>query len=523
MAIYIIKTTICLLFFMAFYKLILEKEKMPGINRFYLLSSVLVSFLIPLIPVQTWIDWSLDAEKASTITLIYSETGGGAPDSTFEFSLTKEFIAVVIYFVVTAILLFRFVLNLYKIWRKSSMHTIVPYHKAKLVLLPEDTLPYTFMNFIFVSEKSWNSEGIDKDILLHEYTHASQWHTMDILSIELMKIVLWMHPIIYMYRKAIELNHEFLADDAVVRTEKTVKSYQNLLLELASNHQRNYLASNINFLVTKKRLEMMTKRTSAKRALLCLSGLLPFLLVMVMTLGNPMDLQSQDDKAGWEQKKDEYFKDAIIRFKTEDGKMVEKPFSQLTEKEKAKLPGPPPPPPAPPGMESKTPVMVPLKKGAIVNVMDNGGIRIKGGFDGSEPAPPPPPPPAPPAKSARNKAGAPDAPPPPPPPPAKPGSKESVAPPPPPPPAKPSRKAAGAPGVPPPPPPPAHMEAVPPPPPPPPPPPVSLEDLVEKENTTFFLDGKSISKSEAKELIKRKGQSVNIQTNNGETKVYFKS
>ncbi len=523
MAIYIIKASICLLFFMAFYRLILEKEKMPGINRFYLLSSVLVSFLIPLLPVQTWIDWNFGVQKASTITLIYTEEGKNAPTSSFEFALTKELIAMVIYFVVTATLFFRFVLNLYSIWRKSRLYKIIPYQKAKLVLLPEDTLPYTFMNFIFVSEKSWNSEKIDKDILLHEYTHASQWHTMDIISIEVMKIVLWMHPVIYMYRKAIELNHEFLADDAVVRNEKTVKTYQKLLLELASNHQRNYLASNINFLVTKKRLEMMTKRTSAKRALLCLSGLLPFLLVMVMTLGNPMDLQSQNDKTGLEQSKEEYFKDAIIRFKTDDGKMVEKAYSQLTEKEKAKLPGPPPSPPPPPGMESKTPVMVPLKKGAIVNVMDNGGIRINGGFEGTESAPPPPPPP--PAKPARKKAGAPDAPPPPPPP-AKPGFDESVPPPPPPPPpAKPSRKAAGAPGVPPPPPPPpTHMEMAPPsPPPPPPPPPISLQDLVEKENTTFYLDGKPISKSEAKELINKKGQSVNIQTNNGETKVYFKS
>ena len=323
MAIYIIKASICLLFFMAFYRLILEKEKMPGINRFYLLSSVLVSFLIPLLPVQTWIDWNFGVQKASTITLIYTEEGKNAPTSSFEFALTKELIAMVIYFVVTATLFFRFVLNLYSIWRKSRLYKIIPYQKAKLVLLPEDTLPYTFMNFIFVSEKSWNSEKIDKDILLHEYTHASQWHTMDIISIEVMKIVLWMHPVIYMYRKAIELNHEFLADDAVVRNEKTVKTYQKLLLELASNHQRNYLASNINFLVTKKRLEMMTKRTSAKRALLCLSGLLPFLLVMVMTLGNPMDLQSQNDKTGLEQSKEEYFKDAIIRFKTDDGKMVE--------------------------------------------------------------------------------------------------------------------------------------------------------------------------------------------------------
>ena len=77
-----------------------------------------------------------------------------------------------------------------------------------------------------------------------------------------MQIVFWFNPLLVFYKKAIKLNHEFLADEAVNKQFGSVKSYQNLLLDFASHKNTVALASNINYLITKKRLLMMTKKES---------------------------------------------------------------------------------------------------------------------------------------------------------------------------------------------------------------------------------------------------------------------
>ena len=102
----------------------------------------------------------------------------------------------------------------------------------------------------------------------HELVHVTQKHTLDILFIEFLKAIFWFNPLFIFYKKAIQLNHEFLADEEIVKTYNNVPFYQNLLLQKSSEQQTIYLASNLNYLVTKKRLIMMTKRTSQKIVLL---------------------------------------------------------------------------------------------------------------------------------------------------------------------------------------------------------------------------------------------------------------
>jgi N-acetylmuramoyl-L-alanine amidase len=123
----------------------------------------------------------------------------------------------------------------------------------------------------------------------HELVHVTQKHSLDILFIELLKVIFWFNPIFIFYKKAIQLNHEFLADDEIVKTYNNVPFYQNLLLQKNSNIQTIYLASNLNYLVTKKRLIMMTKSTSEKIATIkklaiapILSGLIYFFCIEIV-------------------------------------------------------------------------------------------------------------------------------------------------------------------------------------------------------------------------------------------------
>ncbi len=160
-------------------------------------------------------------------------------------------------------------------------NTPIDYKNAKLILLTEKTLPHTFLNTIFINETEYNNRKIEAELYTHELTHVTQKHTLDILFIEILKTIFWFNPIFIFYKKAIQLNHEFLADEKVVTSYNNVPFYQSLLLSKANENQTFYLASNLNYLITKKRLIMMTKTTSKTKSLLKKAMLIPIVTALL--------------------------------------------------------------------------------------------------------------------------------------------------------------------------------------------------------------------------------------------------
>lgn len=110
--------------------------------------------------------------------------------------------------------------------------------------------------------------SIEEEILCHELTHIKQHHTIDIFFIEILTGFFWFNPFIFLYKKALKLNHEFLADQGVVNKFQNIPAYQYLLLEKISQKKAFAITSQFNFLITKKRLIMITKHTSLKVAFL---------------------------------------------------------------------------------------------------------------------------------------------------------------------------------------------------------------------------------------------------------------
>jgi hypothetical protein len=109
---------------------------------------------------------------------------------------------------------------------------------------------------------------MENEVFVHELTHVLQKHSFDILFIELLLCLFWINPILWLYRRAIKLNHEFLADEGVIRNHYNSKAYQYLLLKRSALPNTLSLASSLHFMLTKKRLVMITKITSRKSALL---------------------------------------------------------------------------------------------------------------------------------------------------------------------------------------------------------------------------------------------------------------
>ena len=308
---FLLKSAISLIVFLGFYYLILEREKIHKFNRFFLLISILISLIIPFVtfefiefvetaPVIQY-DEPINIEKAEVVL---------NQNPTIEKVITAQesidylpYVFWSIYVSISLIFLFRFSKNYFKLIVKSNINPSVKYKNANLILLDEKILPHTFLNFIFVNSEDFKNKNIEDELFAHEMVHVNQKHTLDILFIEFLKALFWFHPLFYLYKKAIQLNHEFLADEEIVNTYNNVPYYQNLLLHKSNGNTTIYLASNLNYLITKKRLLMMTKNTSKKIALLkkvaafpILAGLIYFFCIEIIAQEKPKVLNLDTEK-----------------------------------------------------------------------------------------------------------------------------------------------------------------------------------------------------------------------------------
>ncbi|SHL72984.1 Signal transducer regulating beta-lactamase production, contains metallopeptidase domain [Flavobacterium flevense] len=334
---FLIKSTLSLTALLVVYFSLLEREKMHQFNRFYLLFSLLFSFAIPFITIEI-IQQIPQQETMPTIIPMTEETSMPVIEDTTNYWLISAWS---LYSVITLSLLLRFVVNIWKLNAKAQSNPTINYKNAKLVLLKEKTLPYTFLNYIFINETDYNDRKIEDELYTHELIHVNQKHTLDILFIEILKVIFWFNPIFIFYKKAIQLNHEFLADEKVVKSHNNVPFYQNLLLSKANVNPTYYLASNLNYSVTKKRLIMMTKNTSTTRALLKKGILIPLLTALVFSLCTKVVAQETPQKEGKNVyvNGEAYYKKTTFEIKDEKGKVVaKKKYSDLTAKQKQLAP-----------------------------------------------------------------------------------------------------------------------------------------------------------------------------------------
>ncbi|MEZ7500198.1 M56 family metallopeptidase [Flavobacterium sp. Arc3] len=336
---FLIKSTVSLFVLLVAYHLVLEKEKIHQFNRFYLLFCLLFSFTIPFITFEVIQEITNPLIAQNTVKL-EGETIAAVQDSTNYWLISIWSI----YTAVTSILLYRFIRNIIKLNVKAKSSEAITYKNSQLILLKEATLPYTFLNKIFINQDDYHNRKIEAELYTHELIHVTQRHTLDILLIETLKVFFWFNPIFIFYKKAIQLNHEFLADEKVVKSHNDVPFYQNLLISKANANPTYYLASNLNYSVTKKRLIMMTKTTSTTTALFKKGLIIPLMTGLLFSLCTKVVAQESNKKEeSTATNKSTLFKNyydkTTFKVKDENGKVVaDKKYADLTTKEKNLVP-----------------------------------------------------------------------------------------------------------------------------------------------------------------------------------------
>ena len=283
MIIFFIKSTVCLFVLYGFYHFFLRNQKVLLFNRFYLVFSLVFSIITSLIVIPVKSNYALNTSiDKFTTTTGYFMKGNAIIENTSSL-FTFQNILFSFYVVITSILLIRFALNIFKLLSKINKNKKVDYQQTLLVLIKERSLPYSFFKYIFVNRSDYENGKIEIELLMHEEAHCLQYHSIDIIIIELMNVFLWFNPAIWLIKKEILLNHEFLADSTVLSTFE-LDDYQNTLLNIVLRNNSTCLASNFNYSLTKKRLIMMNKETKKDWAILRKITIIPLFLILVVTL-----------------------------------------------------------------------------------------------------------------------------------------------------------------------------------------------------------------------------------------------
>ncbi len=293
MGILLLKSSACLAILMLFYKIVLEPLNHHHFKRFYLLAALLTSAIIPFITfikyVEPTFDFGVyDPESMTTPPYFPAEL----PTITEE--QPNTFLPALLWTIYTiGIIVFsmRFILNLIKISSKIKTNQKVKTNVFINVLIEKLAVPHTFFNYIFLNKSAFENNKIPQEVLLHEQTHAKQKHSLDILFLEILQIIFWFNPLLYFIKKDIKLNHEFLADQQVLKSGYHPKTYQNLLLRFSSNQKELALVNAINYMSIKKRLTIMNTQTSLKTKWLRSLLLLPVLALLLFSFSQTKEVE----------------------------------------------------------------------------------------------------------------------------------------------------------------------------------------------------------------------------------------
>lgn len=265
---FIIESGVSISLLALIYILFLRKETFFRINRLFLLGSVLFSVVLPMLRLRVFAPKPVMLSEI-TVTqyrnvlesiTVYGHGFAGHIEKTVLSAQT----VIYIYLAGVTVLLGLFIFRILQILLKINNNKVEQAQGFKLVLLDKETTPFSFLNYVFVSRNLLNEAGYSR-MLAHELEHVRQGHSFDVIVLEILTAFQWFNPFLWLLRRAIRENHEFLADQAVLNLGASRGEYKQLLLNQFIGGQL-VIANNFNYSLIKNRIKMMSKIKSSKFA-----------------------------------------------------------------------------------------------------------------------------------------------------------------------------------------------------------------------------------------------------------------
>ncbi len=326
--IYSIETAICLALFYVIYWLFLRRETFFKLNRFYLLFSVIISLLLPLLNInlasnsgensflvkyfmapieqyeQNFTSGMEENYLLKQYGLIHGKNHDMVNESRGNSNLTDNHSGIsrstkqpnlqplinskqaynwvnrllFVYFIGVAFFFIRFIINVVWLFSYVIKNKYQQISGTTVIQLERNLSPFSFFNYIFLNPKHCSDEELS-NILVHEKIHIQQRHSIDVIMFELLLVFQWFNPFVWLYKRDIKITHEYLADIGTLNSGIELQEYHYALLNQTLRANNFEITSSFNLSV-KKRIAMMMKKRSSRWSALKLTLALPALLVL---------------------------------------------------------------------------------------------------------------------------------------------------------------------------------------------------------------------------------------------------
>lgn len=274
--IYFLKANGLIILFYLMYVIFLRKETFFTSNRWYLIGGLVLSLILPLITFTKTI-WV----EPTPIPVIYEEiisaNNNAIEVPIQETTLDWTLILITVYTVISILLLMKITFELASFFNRIRKNE--KQKEINFVLIHSDTTenPFSFFHYIVINPNRFSKEEF-QHILTHESIHVKQKHSIDVLLAKLFCAFFWANPIVWLYRKAILQNLEFIADSETFQQIENKYEYQKTLLKVVT-HQHNLSITNQFYQsLIKKRIVMLHTNQSNKKNVWKYATILPLLV-----------------------------------------------------------------------------------------------------------------------------------------------------------------------------------------------------------------------------------------------------
>lgn len=281
--VYIIKSSVAIALFFLFYKLFLSRETFHRFNRILLLVILIAAFFTP------FIDISLKGGNGVVsadylLSMISAENISEGTTTTQSSPLWVNWV-ISIYFsgmILSLLYLLWTYIQMKRIMKRESVK--IKQGRIKVFITEKEIAPFSWLNSVVICKKDYESEG---DIIcLHEMAHIKNRHSIDIILSHAAIMLQWFNPAIYLIKQELQAIHEYEADGEVINHGIDAKKYQLLLIRKAVGQRLYNLANSFNHGKLKKRISMMVREKSRKRAALKALFILPAAALAVLVFAS---------------------------------------------------------------------------------------------------------------------------------------------------------------------------------------------------------------------------------------------
>jgi TonB family protein len=291
-ALYLIKSVIWLAGFALIFILFLRNERFFLLNRIYLVTGILTSFFFPVISIHYTVVLPVISNfKAESAVISEIQNTGSSIIPDIKLLLLVLYVSGVL-FVLTLII--RQGRSLLRAIKKSE---IISFQPVKLIRTTEYTTAFSFFSYVFVNPSITDVET--KEIMNHELVHIRQKHWFDLLLVELLCMMQWFNPLVWIYVRFIRQNHEYLADEVALQRTSDPAIYRAVLLNQIVGAPVVSLANSFNYSLNKKRFNMMKNIISSPYRKMKILLILPVFAIVLYAFAKPdYRYKYADDNSG---------------------------------------------------------------------------------------------------------------------------------------------------------------------------------------------------------------------------------